>query len=377
MPLDTDFSRTIDELGRVFASRAAKHDETGEFVAENFKALRERRVFSAMIPKDLGGGGVSHREMCRALRGLAQNCGSTALSLSMHQHLIAGQVWNHLHGKPVRKLLERVASEQLVLISTGANDWLTSSGRAEKVEGGYRVTARKAFASGSPMGSLLMTSAPYEDPQEGSVVLHFPVPFSATGVRIEDDWRTLGMRGTGSNTVSLENVFVPDEAVGMKRPRGRFHPFFAVVCGVALPIVMSVYVGVADAAAAIGREHAKTKKGNEPFTPYLLGEMQNALTTAEMGLESMMDICNDLQFEPSAELANQVLIRKTIVARAVIDVAEKALETTGGAGIFRSVGLERLLRDVHAAQFHPLAEKKQQLFTGRLALGLDPVSDAT
>lgn len=375
MTKDSDFATTMNELGRLFASRAAKHDESDEFVAENFRALREHRVFSAMVPKELGGGGVSHREMCRALRGLAQCCSSTALSLSMHQHLVGAQVWNHLHGKPGKKLLERVAAEQLILISTGANDWLSSSGRTEKVEGGYRVTAKKAFASGSPMGSLLMTSAPFDDPKEGWQVLHFAVPFSADGLRVEDDWRTLGMRATGSNTVNLENVFVPEDAVALRRPRGRFHPVFGVISAVALPIVMSVYVGVADAAAAIARDRAKAKKAGEPFTPYLLGEMQNALVTAEMGLESMTNLCNDFDFETGVEIANAALIRKTVVARAVIEVAEKALEATGGTGFFRSVGLERLLRDVHGAQFHPLAEKKQQLFTGRLALGLDPVAD--
>jgi alkylation response protein AidB-like acyl-CoA dehydrogenase len=49
------------------------------------------------------------------------------------------------------------------------------------------------------------------------------------------------------------------------------------------------------------------------------------------------------------------------------------MEVVGGGAFFRSLGLERLLRDVHGALFHPLQEKRQHLFTGRLALGLDPV----
>jgi acyl-CoA dehydrogenase len=69
-----------------------------------------------------------------------------------------------------------------------------------------------------------------------------------------------------------------------------------------------------------------------------------------------------------------VLTRKTIAANAVIATAEKAMEVAGGAGMFRKLGIERLLRDAHGAQFHPLPEKRQQLFTGRLAMGLDPIS---
>jgi alkylation response protein AidB-like acyl-CoA dehydrogenase len=52
---------------------------------------------------------------------------------------------------------------------------------------------------------------------------------------------------------------------------------------------------------------------------------------------------------------------------------EKALEVAGGGGIFRSMGLERLFRDIQAAQFHPLQTKRQHRFTGRFVLGLEPI----
>ena len=374
MNTDRDFAATIDALGPELASRAAGHDERDEFVAESFRLLRERKIFSAAVPAELGGGGVSHRAMSAALRTLARHCGSTALALSMHQHLVAAQVWNHKHGKPGRKLLERVAAEELVLVSTGANDWLSSSGQLDKVEGGFRLTARKVFASGSPAGSMLITSAPYQDPVEGWQVLHFPVPLSAEGVRIADDWRTLGMRGTGSNTVLLENVFVPEEAVALRRPRGVYHPVWSVILTVAMPLITSVYVGIAEAAAAIARERA-ARRAADPLVPLGIGELENLLATAQLAVDSMVELANDQDFEPRVETASAIMVRKTIAVRAAIAAVEKALEVTGGAGYFRSAGLERLLRDVQAGQFHPLPEKRQQVFTGRLALGLDPVTE--
>ena len=63
---------------------------------------------------------------------------------------------------------------------------------------------------------------------------------------------------------------------------------------------------------------------------------------------------------------------KTIAAQATKTAVEKALEAVGGTGLLRSMGLERLLRDVHGAQFHPLPAKRQHRFTGRVAFGLDP-----
>jgi alkylation response protein AidB-like acyl-CoA dehydrogenase len=92
-----------------------------------------------------------------------------------------------------------------------------------------------------------------------------------------------------------------------------------------------------------------------------------------MAVQGMVDLCAGYAFPPVVETANAIFVRKTIAAEAVLRAAEKALEAVGGGGIFRSAGLERLLRDVHGAQFHPLQAKRQHRFTGRVALGLDPV----
>ena len=170
----TDWTSVVHDLGPRFAERAKRHDERDEFVAENFADLKEARLFSAAVPTELGGGGASYTQMCRIVRTIASYCPSTALSFSMHQHLTAAQIWNYRRGKPGEKVLRRLATEELVLISTGAKDWLGSNGEVERVDGGYRVTAKKFFASGSPAGDLLITSAPFEDPEEGWQVLHFP-----------------------------------------------------------------------------------------------------------------------------------------------------------------------------------------------------------
>jgi alkylation response protein AidB-like acyl-CoA dehydrogenase len=368
----TDWLKVVEEVGPQFAQRAAEHDEEDKFVAENYAALKERRFFSALVPRELGGGGATHQEVCRALRELAHYCSSTALSVSMHQHLVSTSVWNYRRGNPGKQLLEKVAAEELVLISTGAKDWLGSNGTMERTDGGWKLSATKIFASGSPAGNILVTSAPYEDPDEGWQVLHFPVPFSTEGVHIKENWLAHGMRGTGSNTVILDNVYIPEGTVVLRRPRDEYHPFWNVVLAEALPLITSVYVGVAEAAATIARENAQ-KRRDDPTLPFLLGEMENALATAQMAVESMIAIANEHDFEPVVENANAIVIRKTVLVQAVIKTTEKALESVGGAGYFRSLGLERLLRDARAGQFHPLQEKRQLLFTGRLALGLDPI----
>ena len=371
-----DLEAIVQEIGPRFAAGAAERDAGDIFVAEHYDTLKEHRVFSALVPAALGGGGASYSAMCAFLRRLAHYCPSTALAVAMHQHLVAAAVYNDREGRPGQKLLELVAAKEVVLIATGANDWLESNGTVVRVDGGFRVSARKPFGSGSPKGDVLVTSAPFEDPEEGWRVLHFTVPFAAPGVSLADDWRTLGMCATGSHTVVLDQVFVAADAIVLWRPRGRFHPAWNVILTAALPLIMSAYAGVAETAAAIGRELA-AKRRDDPTTPYLLGELANHLTMVQLGVDDMVRLADDLDVEVSLELANDMLVRKTIAADHVLATVEKALEAAGGAGFYRDKGLERLLRDAHAAQFHPLSAKRQHRFTGRLALGLDPIADAS
>jgi acyl-CoA dehydrogenase len=368
----TDWIALACRLGTEFAPRAAAHDADDSFVAENFDILKQHSIFAAGIPQELGGGGASHAELGAFLRTLAHHCGSTALALSMHTHLVAATVWRWRQGQPVEPLLRRVVDEQLVLISSGGSDWLESSGTAEKVDGGFRVTARKIFASGCPRGDLLMTTAVYDDPHDGPTVLHFPVPFADAAVMILDTWHTLGMRGTGSHDVLINGIFVPEETIALRRPKGQWHAFFIVNTAVAMPLIMAVYVGVAEAAYHLALERAAQKR-DDPQTLYLIGEMTNALVTAQMALEGMLAIAANYDFALVDETANGIFIRKTIAARAAIQTVEKAMELVGGSAFYRSVGLERLFRDVQGGLYHPYHEKRQHLFTGRLALGLDPV----
>jgi alkylation response protein AidB-like acyl-CoA dehydrogenase len=368
----TDWVAMARELGPAFASRAAAYDANDSFPFENYRELKERKVFSAAIPVELGGGGASFAELCAMLRELGRHCGATALSLSMHTHLVATQVWLWRQGAPVGPLLERIAAEQLVLVTTSASDWLESSGTAERVEGGFRITGRKHFGSGSPAGDILLTSALYDDPAEGPTVLHFSAPMRTEGITVLDNWRTMAMRASGSNDIMLDGVFVPEDAVASRRPKGAWVPFLDVVVAIAQPIVMSVYAGVAEAARDLALQRA-AKKREDPNVWYLVGEMENALTAGQMAVQTTIDLNAEYTFVPGTPTTNAMVMRKTIAVEALTQAVEKALEVVGGGGIFREVGLERLVRDIHAAQFHPLQAKRQHRFTGRMALGLDPV----
>ncbi len=356
------------ELGEVFENRATDYDQSDEFVGANYADLKEHRFFAALVPSELGGEGVSYTEMCHVLRILGQHCPSTALAHSMHQHLVAANVWKFRRGQDVEALLRKVAVDQPVLVSTGGRDWLESNGEMTRVEGGFRVSAFKAFASQSAVGDLLVTSAPYEDPELGWQVLHFGVPFSAEGLHVLNDWKALGMRSTGSHTVKLDQVFVSDSAISVRRPQGTFHPSFNVVTAVAITAVMSVYLGVAQKAAKIAIRGARRQKTLKPHIPSALGEMHNELSMAELAWNDMLRINDDYGFDAVDSVGQDISTRKVIMTNACIRTVTSALEIVGGQGFSRDFGLEKLFRDVQAAKYHPYPEKEQHTFRGEYLL---------
>jgi acyl-CoA dehydrogenase len=365
-----DWVDVARSVGPAFAARAAEHDAADKFVADNYAVLKERGVFTAGVPAELGGGGASHAELCALVRELAHHCGSTALAFSMHTHLVGTMAYLWRGGaKTPEPMLRRVAAENLVLVSTGGSDWLNGSGKLEKVDGGYRITGRKIFGSGVPAGQVLMTTGIYDDPKDGPTVFHFPVSLAAEGVKVLDTWRVLGMRATGSHDIQLESVFLPDAVMGgVRRPAGKWHPFMHAVALCALPIIYSAYLGIAEAARAIALDLTKRKK-DDPNVPYLLGEMENELVTAQLAHASMIELV--VSSRPGPEATHAALTRRTIVARSAIRAVEKAMEAVGGAAFYREVGLERHFRDIQGARYHPLPEKSQTRYAGRFLLGLD------
>lgn len=356
------------ELGKEFEKRAPKYDREGSFVKENYEDLKANGYFIAMIPEELGGLGISFSEMANHIRIIGQYDGSTALALSMHSHLIAANVWKYKKGQGGDDVLKKVVDKDLVLISTGARDWLESNGEMTKVEGGYVVSGKKFFASQSAYADVAVTSAPYHHPEEGWQVLHFSVPMNSEGVSTKNDWDTMGMRGTGSQTIEFDNVFVKEEAIGLTRPQGEFHPFWDVVLTVAMPLISSAYVGIAQKAYEKAIGGAQKSYRQKPHVVYQVGEIKNKLVNLEVIWKDMVSITNNFDFDPADENSSEILIRKTLIANGAMDVVNQAIDIAGGGAYYRKTGLERLFRDVQAVRFHPLQEKDQQKWVGERIL---------
>jgi alkylation response protein AidB-like acyl-CoA dehydrogenase len=363
-----DFTEVAERIGPQLAANAAAADDTDTFVAANYPLLKREGLISAGVPAELDGGGASPSELSDMLRVLAHHCSSTALALAMHTHQVAIPAWRwrHQNATAAEPLLRRVAAENIVLLTSGGSDWLAGSGRAEKVDGGYRITARKVFSSASEIGDLLMTSAVL-DTTEGPKVLHFAIPMTSPAVRIDPVWKALGMRGTGSHDVVIDGHVVPEAAVSATRKAAEWGPLFHIIATVALPLIYAAYVGVAEDARSIALALAR-KRRHDPHIATLAGRMETALNTARVLQHDMIAVAE--RGQANAETVNQVMMGKAAVVENVLAVAALALEVAGGAGFYRHHGLERRFRDLQGARYHPMQQCQQAHYAGNLALGL-------
>jgi alkylation response protein AidB-like acyl-CoA dehydrogenase len=262
--------------------------------------------------------------------------------------------------------LRRIVDDGIVLVSTGGGDFTRPRGEAVKVDGGYSVSGRKMFASQSPAGDVLSTMFVYEDPERGKRVLNMAVPVKIDGVTVHDNWDTLGMRGTGSNDVTIENVFVPEDRVLADRPYDVLDPPLQVIASIAFPIILGVYLGVAEAA----RDYAiaSVSKPADPSVQRQVGVLCNRLQVAAWALDGALAVVGD-DPAPSHATVAAVMAAKREISQAGIEACDIALELGGGPGFFKGSPLERAYRDIRAIKFHPLSPEAILLHAGRLALG--------
>ncbi len=374
-PADDGFVDLAAEIGAQVAGHAEQHDREGTFVGEAYDLLRDSGYLRLAVPAELGGLGASMRQVCFAQAELARGCGSTALAVNMHIYVTLLQAYRRRTGAPdAEGVLRRVADEGIVLMTSGGSDWLWSNSAAVAEEGGFRVSGRKSFCSQAPAADVLTTSAIHDDPERGREVLMFGVPMSGDGVTIDETWDALGMRGTGSHDVVLDDVFVPAEKIVARRAWGRFDgPLKAAVVHFA-PTIAAVYWGIASGA----RDQAvqmitKMRRGETPYAEVprvhrQLGQMDTTLRTSWWALLGALDDLGD-DYVADAEAVNTVSIAKRAAVLGAFEVVDEALDLVGGPSYYRSTPLERAWRDVRAGRYHPLTPETTLFYVGRTALG--------
>jgi alkylation response protein AidB-like acyl-CoA dehydrogenase len=380
-----------EELSEQLAARADEHDRDGTYPFEAIDALKTTGYFAAPIPVELGGLGVtSAHDLVVASSRLARGDASVAIGVNMHliavlnmerRRQVALAAGGERRARAFAASLERVARDGVVLaaaISERGQDLTRPATLATRTESGWRIDGRKTFCTMSPAATELYVAVTYADDEGTERYAYAMVATDAPGVTVNDDWDALGMRASGSNSVSLDGVTVPESGV-----RGGFR------AGDPLPYMeRNLVAGLFHAAASLGIAESADQVARHGVAGRINGDPRPRIHVADNAVDlaasrgvlsraaALIDEhraanpASDGAAEELNTLFAETQAAKAFVNEAATRIVDRALALSGGAGYVNGSPLARAYRDVKAGSFmHPLGANRAYDYLAQVALG--------
>jgi alkylation response protein AidB-like acyl-CoA dehydrogenase len=358
-------------------------DALGQLTPAAVDALHAHGLYRTLLPRQLNGYSVGLDTFVKVMEILAAADASTAWCVgqatgcSMAAAYVEAPVAREIWGNDPRGVLA----------------WgFQLEGRAKVVPGGYKVTGQWAFGSGGHHATWMGAHCHVELP-DGSLLkdtdgalIERTMLLRQNQITWSSNWDVVGLRGTGSDNYTLEDVFVPevytlrrdiDAERRIDEPFFRFSTMNAYACGFA-----GVSMGIARSMLDELRHLAQTKKPSHtartlrdnPVMHHLIAENEAKLRSARaFVLEAIHDGWDNIQRSGTLDTENRVLIRlatTTAIQRAK-EVAEFAYHEAGATAIFASNVFERKMRDIHASAQQVQGRTGHIEICGRYFLGLD------
>jgi acyl-CoA dehydrogenase len=348
------YASIASRIGAEVSGPAAEDvDVNARFPHESVAAFRESGLLSAMVPTELGGRGARPSEIAAAVRAVAAHCCSSALVLAMHSMEISN-LSRHGTTEPLRELQREVLADQLLFAN--ANSEVGAGGDVgrsicalERVDGRLTLTKEAlAISYGEYADMVVATARRTVDSEPGDQV---QVIMRRPELEPRSEWDALGLRGTCSRAFVLR-ADVDEDLI---------YPVPFSLIGAAgglqaqLLFLSSVWVGVADAAAAQAHTYVRAAGRKDPSTTppsaLRLSELSGGLNQSRALLESVgraVDAADAENIDDPA-LLSSLRTLKISTSRIGVDVARGALEICGIAAYQRGTKftIERLLRDAH------------------------------
>jgi alkylation response protein AidB-like acyl-CoA dehydrogenase len=372
------------ELAADFATRSAAHDRDASHPSENYAILRDEGFCGLSVPKEWGGGGIGFLGHTVAFDALGQGCPATALAFNMHASVVMPLMESPEVTPAVkRRLADLVGGERRLVAGNFSEPGTTAligerplAARARKVEGGWRLRGRKMFASMIEAADLCAVLTYPDEATEPAAGIMFLVPRAAEGRHVDANWDVLGMRATRSDSLLLDDCFLPDDAVVYRSAdiRPFRHAYFNWFWG----SYTAVYLGVAQAAFDEVRRvlAARQPAGYaQPLAYHPDVRRHVARMSAELEAARLVTYHSAWLSDsegPTPRTTAALYRAKYVVGEAVTGITRAALTLAGAHAIFKGSRLEQLFRDGAIAPIQPPQADFCLYAMGLYELGLDP-----
>lgn len=358
-----------DALLERIRSRAPGYDRENRFFTEDLEELAAAGYLKMFVPEADGGLGLGLAGAAQLQRRLATAAPATALAINMHlvwtgvAHVLAAR------GDSSLDYVLREAAEGEIFAfgnSEAGNDSVLFDSltvATPHADGSYSFTGRKIFTSLSPAWTRLGIFGKDCSARAGEgELVHGFISRDAAGYEILDDWDTLGMRASQSNTTVLDGAIVPANRIFRKLPVGpNADPLIFAIFACFETLLAAVYTGIGERALVLGVEAVKRRTSfkNEGRSYAQDPDIRWKVAEAAMGMDALYPQLAELSRDVDGLVDHGsqwfprlvgLKVRATETARTVVDLA---IRVSGGSSYFRGSELERLYRDVLAGMFHP------------------------
>jgi alkylation response protein AidB-like acyl-CoA dehydrogenase len=391
-------AQLVEDVLPILRQSAPSVDLDGAFKTDHIATLSQAGLLGLVVPKEFGGLGGGLRDLCAATFALGTACPSTAMAYFFHcssssrgllalEAIDAGLfdegeipiVRNFAHkvlytmGRD-GKWLANFASESVKSESAA----ITISTKAIKVEGGYRITGVKSFGSATGVADRYLVTAALDGQPDGASLATFMMDRNASGIRERTKWDAIGMRGTATHGLILEDVFVPEEDAlaipgaftrSMQMSRGSFVGNQLAGTAVYAGTAWAVYQGTMDALKA--RKFADTGNSISASTLHLVlvGDMMVAMETALLWLRRQLLLeTSDPPIKSKASVVQQWRLCKGEVAEAGFNVGTLALKCMGTSATANGSLQARGLRDLAMGLVQAFPAERGRLMASQFEL---------
>ncbi len=386
-----------ESLAAQLAAGTSEIERSGRYPIENITLLKQAGYFVAPVPQQCGGLGVeSVHDLLVASSRLARGDPSITIGLNMHLLVVYSMTrrWrlachraDQYRAAAFADSLEQVVRDGVVIaaaVSEPGQNLTLPSTRALHTESGWSLNGHKIFCTMAPAATMFLVAVTFEDSNGTLRYGYAQVSPETPGVVIHDDWDALGMRASGSNSVSFHDVRLPDSALRGGFPAGSLTVGFMERNLANGLFHASASLGIAEAAHCAAVERLARNGGAERRARAQTLAAENVIDLSAM--RAVFGRAGDLvdgfqleyseseaSFDETATIFAEVQAAKTFVNEVAVRVVDRALTLSGGAGYMTKDPLSRAYRDVRAGAFmQPLGSVRAYDFIGQVALGLPP-----
>ncbi len=381
----TDVVAAAKEIGPLLRENSERADREGRLPAESIDALREAGLIRMYVPRSLGGLETDPVSHALAQEELARHDSAAAWVLQ-----VSGSTNWWCSRLPTEAVEEVYATgpDTLIAVSFG------HPVEAVAADGGYRLTGQRPFASFSPEASWIWLTALIIGDDGPRMLDGHPVMlcafFPASDATIVETWDTLGMRGTSSHDVSVNDLFVPEHRtfrIGIDHTPGPLYdvPLYNLAAmvsslsSVLCPVILGVTRAAIDefVAAAQGKTpfNSMTTLRERPLAQMNLGKAEGLLRSARSFLLDTIGAAWDHAVAgtvPSVEEKTEYLVAGINTHTACVQALDLLYSTAGTTGIYKRSRLEQHFRDAQVLRQHGFLNESRYQSVGQVALGLEP-----